>query len=614
MNNEEGFQIREIKQEQVPVYTTPPEKKGSGGLISLFSKKNLPKTLIAILIIVILIAAGAIFWGRHSFSKAKVELDIELPEEIASGEEVILKVKYKNTNRVDLKDADIIIDYPLGTFSLEGEEVFQEEKELGTILRKSEGEEEFRVRFVGGKGDVKSLVAKLNYQPQNINSRFENSALFRIEINSVLIRIDIEGSEKTVSDQEVNYSIEYENETDDDISNLRMELAYSDDFEFKSAEPNPKSAEANNIWEIKSLRSGQKKTINLKGILKGEEGENKTLKATLSKVENGTFLQYSQKEFITQISPSPLLLRLEIDGIEGKCNVDSGQRLDYKIEFRNNTEMALVEFILRAYLNNKVFDFQTLDLGNTGFFDSRQGIITWSGAEVSALSLLEPNQSGQVNFSVEIRDPLVFSYNDKNFQAKMSAELGTLAVPAEFSVSELKVEKELNCRINSQLSLQTKAYYYEPGTEIINTGPIPPQVDQLTNYTIHWQISNGSNDVESLRLWAILPQGIDWANNYVNKVQDSELYYNERTKEIIWQINKVPAGTGIIFPTYELIFQVGLRPSLNQVNQTLTLINESSIEGKDSFTKVILKDFTSIIDTSLPHDSRIGIGQGKVVE
>jgi len=608
--NGEDFQVREIKQEQVPVSVTPPEKKG-GGLISLFNRKNLPKTLIVILILVIFIAVGAIFWGRHSFSKAEVEIDIEVPEEIASGEEISLLIKYKNNNRVDLKDAYLIIDYPLGTFSLEGKEIFQEEEKLGTILRKSEGEKEFRTRFIGEEGSAKNLVAKLNYQPQNINSRFENSALFRIEINSVLIGIDINGSEETISGQEVNYLIEYENKTDDDISDLKMELSYSDDFEFKTAEPNP--IEEDNVWQIGLLKSGQKKTINLKGILRGEERENKILKATIGRTENNNFLQYSQKEFITQISPSPLLLHLKLQGIGDKCNVDSGERLNYKIEFKNNTDIALVELVLKVHLNNKVFDFQTLDL-DEGFFDSRQGIITWSGADVSALSLLEPNQFDEVSFSVKIRDPLMFSYNDKNLQARILAEIETLAVPAKFSVSELRVEKESLCRVNSQLSLGTNTYYYESESGFANTGPIPPKVDQLTTYTIHWQIFNSSNDVENVRIWSILPQGIDWSDNYSNKISDSQFYYNERTKEIIWQINKVPAGTGIIFPTYELVFQIGLRPSVNQIGQTPTLINESSIEGKDSFTKVILKDFSPIVDTSLPHDPKIGIGQGKVVE
>lgn len=588
MNNEEDFQMREIKQDQVPIQTTSLKKKG-GGLISLFSKKNLPKTLLVIIILVILIAAGAIFWGRHSFSKAKVQIDIEFQDDIASGEEIVLIAKYENKNRVNLNDVYLIIDYPSGAFSSEGKEIYQEQRELGTILRKSEGEEEFKVRFVGEKEEIKNLTLKLNYQPQNINSRFENSTIFRIEINSVLISINIEGSEKTISGQEVNYLIEYENKTDEDAFDLKLELNYAGDFEFKSARPEP--VEGNNIWQIDLLKAGETKKIELRGILRGEEEENKILKAGIGEIKDDIFLQYSQSEFVTQISPSPLLLLLKIEGIDEECNIDSSQKLNYKIEFKNNTDVALTELILKVHFEDNIFDFKSLKLEGIGFFDSRENVITWSGAEVSALTLLEPNQSDEVSFSVEIKDSLpIFNYNDKNFQARVLVEIQTLTIPAKFSISELKVEKELACKINSQLDLGAKAYY--------NEGSIPPRVDQLTTYTVRWQITNTSNDLENVKIWAILPQGITWSNNYINKVSDSQVSYNERTKEVVWQIDKVPAGVGVILPIYELIFQIGLRPSINQVGQTLTLINESSAEAKDTFTKETLKDFSSIIDTT----------------
>lgn len=613
MENED-FQIKEIKQEQIPVYKTPSNKR-DGGLISLLSKKNLPKTLLIIIIIFILLAGAAIIWGRHSFSRAEVQIDIEVPEDIASGEEVVLTIKYKNNNRVNLYDVYLIIDYPLGTFSPEGKEIYQEQKNLGTILRKSQGEESFKVRFVGEKGDVKNLTAKLDYRPQNINSRFENGSSLRIEINSVLIGINIEGSEKTIAGQEVKYLIEYENETEEDILSLKIELTYSDDFEFKSANPNPESVEGNNVWGVDLLRPGEKEAIELKGVLKGGEGESKILKAAIGRIENDSFLQYSQSEFVTQIAPSPIILLLGIEGVEEECKINPGQRLNYKIEFRNNTDVVLRELILRANFEDNIFDFKKLELGGIGFFDSRENIITWSGAEVSALNLLEPNQLGQVRFSVQIKESLpIFSFNDKNFQARILAEIETLSVPAKFSIPELKVERELVCKINSQLDLKAKVYYYEPEPGIINIGPIPPRVNQLTTYTVHWQITNTSNDLKNIKVWATLPQGINWQNYYINKVSGSNINYNERTKEVIWEISELPAGTGVVLPVYELIFQIGLRPSINQVGQIPTLIKESSIEGKDSFTEVTLKDFSPEIDTTLPHDPKVSSGQGWVKE
>ncbi|MFZ5559261.1 MAG: hypothetical protein ACOZAL_00485 [Patescibacteria group bacterium] len=609
---EEDFQIKEIGQQPIYPQEPKPVKKG-GGLASLFNKKNLPKTLVVIIFIFVLVALAAIIWGRHSFSQANVEISIKTPKDIASGEEVVFTVGYKNNNRVNLNDAYLIINYPSGVFSLEGKEIYQEQRNLRTIQRKTQGQESFKVRFIGEKGEIKNIVATLDYQPQNINSRFENSASDRIEINSVLISIDIQGPENAMSGQDVNYLIEYENKTNENISNLRIEVVYSEDFKIKNSNPKPIEG-SNNIWLLDVLKAKEKKSINLDGTLEGEEGEDKILKVTISRIENEEFFQYSRLEYSTKIAPSPLLLFINLEGIEEEdCNINPGQNLNYKIEFKNNTDVALGELILKLHLEDSVFDFRSIKLGGgVGFFDSRQNLITWGGGEVSLLNLLEPNQSGSVNFSINLKKPIpMSSYNDKNFQAEVAGEIGTLTVPAKFAVSELKITKELSCKINSEIDIKTKAYYYEPAPGIFNTGPFPPKVDELTTFTVHWQITNGSNDLEDVKVTAILPQGINWSNYYLNKISNSQVYYNERTKEVVWEIEKVPAGTGFILPAYELIFQIGLRPSINQIGQTPTLINETSLEAKDAFTGIILKDFSSEVDTSLPDDLRAGRGEVK---
>lgn len=612
--NGEDFQIKEINQQ--PVYSQQPEpvKKGRG-LVSLFSKKNFPKTLIVIVLIFLLIAIGAIFWGRYSFSQANVEVNIKAPEDIASGKEIVLTIEYRNNNRVNLNDAYLIINYPSGVFSPEGKEIYQDQKNLRTISRKSAGQESFEVRFVGEKGEIKNIVATLNYRPQNINSRFENSTSNRVEINSVLISIKVEGPDNAMSGQNVSYSIEYENKTNKDISDLRIEVNYNEDLKIENFIPKP-IEESNNIWELNLLRAGEKRTINLEGILGGEEGEDKILRVTIGRVENEEFLQYSRSEYSTKIAPSPLLLVINLGNIEEKdCNLNPGQRLNYKIEFKNNTDVALRELILKAHLEDSVFDFKTINLEGIGFFDSRQNIITWSGGEVPLLNLLEPNESGSVTFSLDLKKPIpMSSYNDKNFQPMIRTEIGTLTVPAKFAVSELKISKELSCKVNSEIDIKSKVYYYESAPGIFNTGPLPPKVDELTTYTVHWQITNGTNDLENVRVTAILPQGISWSNYYLNKVSNSQVYYNERTKEVVWEIEKVPAGTGFVLSVYELIFQIGLRPSINQVGQSPTLINESSIEGKDMFTEIILKDFSNEVSTNIPDDPKAAYIKSRVVE
>ena len=611
---EENFKIKEIDQQSIYQQQTQQPKKRRG-LISLFNRKNLPKTITAIIIILLLIAVGAIIRGRLSFSRANIDLNIGAPQDIASGKEIFLTIKYQNNNRVNLNDVYLVLDFPSGIFSIEGKELHREQRSLKTINRKSGGQEEFNVRIVGEKGEAKTITATLDYQPKNINSRFENTAANRLEINSVLISIKIDGPDNAMAGQEVSYLVEYENKTNKDISDLKIEAEYNKDFKVKDINPQP-IKDTNNVWQLDNLKAGEKRSINLVGNLEGQEGEDKVLKVTVSKLENEAYLQYSRSEYHSKIAQSPLLLNIGLEEINNEeCNLNPGQVLNYKIEFKNNTDVALRELILKVYLEDSVFDFRKINLMGAGFFDSRENIATWAGGEIPALNLLEPNQSGSVNFSVELKRPMPMTgYNDKNFQAIISAEIGTLTVPAKFAVPELKIAKEFSCKINSELSIETKVYYNEPASGIFNTGPLPPKVDSLTTYTIHWQITNGSNDLENVRINAVLPQGISWSNYYVNRVLNSQVYYNERTKEVGWEIQKVPAGIGYILPVYEIIFQIGITPSINQVGSTPTLINRSYAEGKDIFTNTILIDSAGEIDTSIPDDPQAAYIKSRVVE
>lgn len=612
--NGDDFQLREINPQTV--YIPPESPKKGGGLMSLFGKKHLPKTILGIIVILLLVAVVAIIWGRISFSRANVGVNIKTPQDIASGKEITITVEYTNNNRVALKDAYLIMEYPSGVFSPEGKEIYQDQRSLKIISRKSQGQETFNVRLIGEKGDAKNITARLEYQPQNISSRFENSTSTRVEINSVLISIEIDGPENAMAGQNVSYLVEYENKTTKDISDLKIEAEYSKDFKVQEINPEPVT-ETNNVWQINSLKSGEKRSINLTGILEGNEGEDKVLKITIGGTENEEFLQYSRSELSTKIAVSPLLLNISLEGVDTseECNLNPGQRLNYKIEFRNNTDVALRELILKLHLEDGVFNFRTISSNGIGFFDSRENIITWAGGEVPLLKLLEPNQAGSVDFSVELKKPIPMNgYNDKNFKATVVGEIGTLTVPIKFAVSELKISKELTCKVNSALSLKAKGYYYEPAAGIFNTGPLPPKVDELTTYTIHWLITNGTNDLENVRITSVLPQGISWSNYYLNKVADSQIYFNERTKDVVWEIQKVPAGVGYVLPVYELIFQIGLRPSVNQIGQSPTLINESSIEGRDTFTEILLSDKSQEVTTFLPDDPKAAYIQSLVVE
>jgi len=486
MNNQGDFNVKEINRQELASFEfkRPNEKPRP-------RKKYFRIGLIVIIVIILIIVAVIFLRGWFSFSKAKVELEVIAPTEIASGEEVMFVVRYQNNNRVALKDAKLIIDYPQEAYSIEGKEMTQEIIELEDVLAGRGKSKNFKIRLTGEKGSVKFLTVRLSYRPESVSSRFENLASFKINIISVLLGLYLTAPQKAVSGEEVSYVLDYINSSEEDFSNLKIEIDYPSGFYFKSAQPKP--SEENNIWQIQELRKNERGTIRVLGSLEGREGENKILTARITKGENGKFLKYSQTDAIIQISAAPLQISLFVNDEEKERNVNSGEKLNYKIKFANNTDIALSQLVLKVYFQGEMFDFKTLLLREKGFFDSLNNVVTWSAAGVSSLALLPPGESGEVNFIVYVRkDFSINDADDKNFQVSAQVELETLNVPPQFNIDKLKIEKTLNCKINTNVVLQAKGYHNETTANIGNFGPIPPQVNKTTAYTIHWQIKANS--------------------------------------------------------------------------------------------------------------------------
>ena len=232
---QEDFNIKEInRQELVDFKFKRPDEKPSS------LKKYFRIGLIVVIVIILIVAAVIFFKNWFSFSKAKVELEVVAPIEIASGEEVMFVVRYQNNNRVVLKDVKLIIDYPREAYSIEGEELTQEIIELEDILAERRGSKDFKIRLTGEKDSAKILTVKLSYRPENISSRFENLATFKINIISVLLGLYLTVPQKAVSGEGVSYILDYINNSEEDFSNLKIEIDYPSGFYFKSAQPEPR--------------------------------------------------------------------------------------------------------------------------------------------------------------------------------------------------------------------------------------------------------------------------------------------------------------------------------------------------------------------------------------
>ena len=166
-----------------------------------------------------------------------------------------------------------------------------------------------------------------------------------------------------------------------------------------------------------------------------------------------------------------------------------------------------------------------------------------------------------------------------------------------------------NVRVSSSVSLTGRVVRTDG--PFANTGPIPPKAEQPTTYTIVWTINNSANPVSNAQVTATLPPYVKWLG--VSSPSTEALTYDQNSGLVTWNAGNVPAYTDASHRK-EVAFQISFIPSITQVQQTPTLVNQASLTGVDSFTTAQLQAQQDYLTTRFSTDPSYKTGQETVVQ
>ncbi|MBL7155189.1 MAG: hypothetical protein ISS88_01640 [Candidatus Portnoybacteria bacterium] len=558
-------------------------------------------------IVIFLAVAGLFFWrGLTSFDKDKVKLEIKGAERIISGEEIIYLIKYQNQTRLDLTKVKLVFHYPDQSIPLETEDLVQT-IDLPDLAVGQENQIELPVRVIGLQSETKKAWAELSYQPGKITSTFTNQAEFSTKIISVPLILDLDLPNRLVSGQSFNFSLKYLNQGEVSFDNLQIQLDYPAGFTFQTAEPPP--LEEDRIWFLGDLMAGQEGKIFIQGNIQGEEGQNKSFQAQLGLFKEEQFTPMAETVSALQISLSPLSVSQTVNGTTDYIT-QAGQKLTYQIDYENTTDVGIRDVNITSKLESPALDLTSLEL-KEGSFDGASQTITWKASNLPALGFLGPYQIGQLTFSVKVKDPLpIANYSDKNFKIINTVKIDSSQPPLSLKDIEIAGQSQTITKVASQITLQAKGYYSDD--LIPNSGPIPPRVGQTTTYTIKWRLISTTNDLDRVKIEASLPPHVQWQNKI--SPTNADLEYDSQTGRLVWQVDDLPAATGILLPVKQVAFQVAITPGLAHLGSFVELIGQSKATGHDIFVNMSLESISPVIDTELPDDPTTSRRDGLVVE
>jgi hypothetical protein len=241
-----------------------------------------------------------------------------------------------------------------------------------------------------------------------------------------------------------------------------------------------------------------------------------------------------------------------------------------------------------AKLDSSALDMSTIQAEDGGQAQSNDNMIVWDYSQVLALRHLDPQEQGELDFDVKV----------KSDWSPAGTEANNTVIIDEINISQ--ITQKFTIKVSSGLVISQKGFY--KNSDISNSGPIPPSAGKPTTYTINWEIKNYFSDAKNVKVKASLPENISLTGQILPQNELSNFSFDSASREIVWSIGDIQAGTGVTGDPVSLSFQISLTPDSSQKGAAAPLIGKVQISGENQFTNTTIISQDSGVDTSLPDD------------
>ncbi len=559
-------------------------------------------------IIIAIIALTA--WSGFSIYKnifAKgLRITISIPEEVNIGTPFAAIVHFENSSSAVMKDMSISLALPDNVAAL-GSPPQQRivTQSIGDIGVGTLSKEEFELIIFGDANTVRLLEAHIQYE--SLNSRFEKSVRKEIAVQPSRFTLSVDAPKTVFNDENFETVISYKNTSDTILSDLELYVEFPANFKIKESTLKP--TEGNAVWRLGELLRGSEGEITITGSLVGLDDVEFDIRAEVRAPFLGEVYAINETLAHVSLAPSPISIEILLNG-KKEYIARVGDTLNYSFIYRNNTEIGLRDAVLRVQLIGEMFDMTAVQA--KGSVNRVSNTITWSASNTPGLRTIPIGGSGSVNVAIGVKD--IFSIarlNDKDFMLKVDARIESPTVRdsrvADRTVGIAKFES----KIAGQTEIDARAYFRDAASGFLNEGPMPPQVGQPTQFSVHWIVRNYSTDIQTAIVRAGLPSNVQWINNSSSN-DASKPRYDENTREVIWEIGGIPATRGVLSLPIEGVFQIEATPSESARGSYVPLLNDAILTAYDTFTNTIITDTAPRITTELPDDGTVGQGGGIV--
>ncbi len=567
----------------------------------------------SIIFCLIAVAGGAYLFlnGANLISANNIDVTISGPVSVPGGSPITFAVTVINKNSVALKGADLRIRFPSGATDPNdtSRPMDSLEEPLGDMAPGSSVTKNVQTVLFGEQNLQKQIIATVTYGIAGSSSVFTKEQAYEVLINSSPVVLSVSSYDQVTSGQPFDISVNVKSNSSDVLRKVLLTGAYPFGYSFASSNIAPASP-GNNIWSLGDLPAGGTRTVVIHGSLSGENTDlrafhfNVGTQSSGSSVTLGTSFMEAEKDVTIQKPFVSLGIALNGDSGSGDYAGQFGKALSVELKWQNNLPEAISNVNVTAHLSGNAYSKGTVNPVG-GYFRSSTDDVLWSRQTDPSLATVSSGARGNLDFVVVPTDTGSASNPLVNPSITIS---GSVSGDRTGNVPQNAGQVSRTVKIASSASLSGRILRTD-GT-FANTGPIPPQADQKTTYTVVWSVDNTSNALRNAVVTASLPPYVKWLSQV--SPSSENVSYDANSSTVTWTVGSVGTYTSGTNKRREARFQISVEPSVSQAGQVPVIVNPATLTATDSWTNTTLTSTQSNLTTSFSTDPSFRNGDAVV--
>lgn len=533
-------------------------------------------------------------------------LNVLASNSVKVGEKTLFEVVVSNRSRnQSLKEVSLTIRADDGTVLSDSPNSALIQIEVGDLAPETDFKELIPVVFWGKSMEQRSVEVTARYRYENQTIKIEKTVNWESIIANSGVNLAISLPQEAISGENFSGYLTYKNATGKtfDVSKLILEPPQDLSFSFVDPKNSSRDLSGNYVWQNVNLEPQKEQRINFKASVAGGDNAGKVLKAVFKvPVRNKDIIVSETNEDIVIVA-NPLSLGVVLNGTR-EHSPSPGDNLRYQISFKNNYNVVLKDVIIVADFSDPWFDLTSLKL-DSGFYSSKNKKIIWNGGNTPQLLALNPQESGNVQIYLNIKNS--YPKSDINNILKVSVEISAANKPGAIG-TEVLTKTELVSKINGRLVLIPKLLFKDNAqTGFSNSGSVTPKVNQVTQYSLYLDLEARANDFKNVFITTTFPTNVSYDGKIKGDTGSTDFVFNPRTGQMTWRVDYLPA-----WQKKSIVMQLSVLPSMDQLGRLIQIVGDINVAGDDMFTGNQFTEKVQGVYSDLPDDNSVDQENGRV--